>query len=563
MNFNDIKTYLLKLTEILSVTIEQNSQYLNTNYTCVFKCSVQIQDLIIGLVICVPKHWKIELISIFIEDYEHLKYIPHVEKNGKMCLFKTEGILIEHNLLGIIIQSTLQALEILKDGYNEKNKIDFIHEFNSYYIPTTSKKHLCYFITKNCSENSLLKFTIDTQNTNLIYIGNSQAEFRQWNIANATLKNAAYFVINNKDFIYPPDIRKNISIDYLKMLFNHIPVGILQRVLNKVRTTKLIVFKIVQPDTTEVLMAFHFNGDINFSDNNIILNNIRNFKTLNINKFDKDFLRLRTQTESFNTSEKKLLVIGCGSIGGYLINELAKFGFEKLSIVDHDILKEHNIFRHILGLQDINQYKTTALKNMIEKNIPETRIITFNDCIESCITNNEIDLSDYDLIISTTGNHNINRWLNSHAHRNKVQTPIIYAWNEVMGIGHHVAIIKYGNKGCYECFFDKNNILFDRTSYCKADQGIIETIGGCNDTFIPYGNTVSIRTVITCLDLVHSYFEGNITKNCIISTKGDTNYFISHGYELSSVYENQKQSSVTVTGNDFFRENCSECCYDN
>ena len=38
----------------------------------------------------------------------------------------------------------------------------------------------------------------------------------------------------------------------------------------------------------------------------------------------------------------------------------------------------------------------------------------------------------------------------------KLSTPIVYAWNEVLGIGSHVAYIQYGNIGCYECFFGRD-----------------------------------------------------------------------------------------------------------
>ena len=59
----------------------------------------------------------------------------------------------------------------------------------------------------------------------------------------------------------------------------------------------------------------------------------------------------------------------------------------------------------------------------------------------------EIEFGEYDLIISATGSHNINRWINQYIFLNKISTPIVYAWNEVLGIGSHVAYIKYGSIG--------------------------------------------------------------------------------------------------------------------
>lgn len=50
---------------------------------------------------------------------------------------------------------------------------------------------------------------------------------------------------------------------------------------------------------------------------------------------------------------------------------------------------------------------------------------------------------------------------------NKIKVPVVYLWNEVYGIGNHAAYIKYGNCGCYECFFDRDEEtgeLYDKTS---------------------------------------------------------------------------------------------------
>ena len=75
--------------------------------------------------------------------------------------------------------------------------------------------------------------------------------------------------------------------------------------------------------------------------------------------------------------------------------------------------------------------------------------------------------------------------------------PVIYAWNEALGVGNHVAYFQYGNAGCYECLFKRdedNEELYDRTSYCEHGQDVVQKVAGCGSAFIPYGSTVSIKT---------------------------------------------------------------------
>ena len=48
-------------------------------------------------------------------------------------MFETEGILIDQNLPGIMMQSLLRAQTILKQGFSGENKNDFINEFELYW----------------------------------------------------------------------------------------------------------------------------------------------------------------------------------------------------------------------------------------------------------------------------------------------------------------------------------------------------------------------------------------------------------------------------------------------
>ncbi|MFR9211552.1 MAG: ThiF family adenylyltransferase [Intestinibacter bartlettii] len=105
---------------------------------------------------------------------------------------------------------------------------------------------------------------------------------------------------------------------------------------------------------------------------------------------------------------KKVLVIGCGSLGSYIVRELPKIGVSNLTIVDGDNLEYCNLSRHILGEMFVGTNKATAMCELLSA---EYKNMKFNAINEYVLDHNfsEIinDESDYDLIIITTGNEDL------------------------------------------------------------------------------------------------------------------------------------------------------------
>ena len=292
------------------------------------------------------------------------------------------------------------------------------------------------------------------------------------------------------------------------------------------------------------------------------LEKVEELQPLLMERADKKFLMKRVTEQDSENYKNRILIIGCGSVGGHVICELAKAGYEDLTIVDYEKLTEENIFRHVLGMEYVNRYKCEALNTYIQKNIPEVKITTLAERIEDAIIEEDIVFEDYNLIISATGNHNLNRWVNSWILDNKIEVPVVYLWNEVYGIGNHAAYIKYGNCGCYECFFDRDEEtgeLYDKTSYCKRGQIITESAGGCGKTYVPYGNLVSLKTMLLCLKMVKDIFEEKLDDNLLISLKGDSDYLEKHNLEISGRYLRQQERIKILTGKQFVNINCGVC----
>jgi len=572
-----IKQALKNCKDICNINVSQAACFREKECKYMIDCGLIVADEVIPIVIAIPEDWSRILVDIYIEQYLAFPFIPHVDVKGKICLFDLEGILIDQNLGGILLQSIARAKEIIIDGLNGKNRLDFIEEFDLYWcqlpgartakfnIPDNQKTQVVKFAEKcekqRKSEN-FSKFSQRKENSH-IYISQKSQDLKLYGIEESAIKNAIYVNIVMGDLLLPPDGRQKITEDYLQSILAHADIEELRKIISRTGDDKLFLFRIQQPNKLIVYLGFFLRKCVILIEGETCkINKISSIKPVVIDRIDKKYLMSRSSDSNNVLGYKKILLVGCGSLGGYIANELVKAGVESIMLVDKDHLYEANIFRHLLGMEYVGMYKSVALQKYLEKNIPNLKLATLEDGIENAIQEGNIEFQHYDMIISAIGNHNANRWINEYMFRNKIRTPVIFAWNEVLGIGNHIAYIKYGGKGCYECFFNRDEDtleLYDCTSYSQPGQNNVRKLRGCGSAFIPYGSTISLKTACMCLDTVKKVFENRYIDNVIISSKSDEYYFNKAGLKLSDKYLNQTSDTKEYSGSQFGKKMCIIC----
>lgn len=65
--------------------------------------------------------------------------------------------------------------------------------------------------------------------------------------------------------------------------------------------------------------------------------------------------------------DKSILVIGAGAIGSWTILALAKMGFSKISVIDHDEVDIVNMASQFYGVKDVGSPKVAALAGRIQE----------------------------------------------------------------------------------------------------------------------------------------------------------------------------------------------------
>lgn len=97
-------------------------------------------------------------------------------------------------------------------------------------------------------------------------------------------------------------------------------------------------------------------------------------------------------------NNKKVLLFGCGGVGSFILEALARAGVGNIDIVDKDVVDITNINRQLIATHDtIGKDKVEVAKARILSINPNAKVNTYKIFFDE--TTAEIDFSNYDYII--------------------------------------------------------------------------------------------------------------------------------------------------------------------
>ena len=110
-----------------------------------------------------------------------------------------------------------------------------------------------------------------------------------------------------------------------------------------------------------------------------------------------------TEEECLILRQKKILVVGCGGLGGHIIDQLARIGIGSLRVVDGDVFEESNLNRQLLSsvpLLGISKAKAAA--EHVARVNPEIAV----EAVEAFLTEENAAelLKDCDMVLDALDN---------------------------------------------------------------------------------------------------------------------------------------------------------------
>lgn len=218
-----------------------------------------------------------------------------------------------------------------------------------------------------------------------------------------------------------------------------------------------------------------------------IIENDKNqaIERLRIRRADPPWVFGRDNNPSAETLQKKCVtIVGAGSLGSFVAQNLAASGVGKLIIVDPETLTFENTSRHVLGADAVDIKKAEALALVLQRRFRTSEFVGVSTKWQTWIADKDTNLNEIDLIVSTIGDWPIEIHLADHLRSESNAPAVMFAWLEPHAIASHAVILPTSSP-CLCCGFDtKSSPKWPVTNWPGQTRRDVPLCGG---QYQPYG----------------------------------------------------------------------------
>jgi molybdopterin/thiamine biosynthesis adenylyltransferase len=225
-----------------------------------------------------------------------------------------------------------------------------------------------------------------------------------------------------------------------------------------------------------------------------------------VSRTDPSYLIERNLGSRAGLRGRRLLLVGCGTIGGYLADLLVRAGAgvggarSELVICDSDVLFPGNIGRHYLGLNYLYQPKADAMAKQLAMAFPYARVTGINRDART------VNLSAFDIVIDATGSEGLSLALNSRLQALERFVPSVFVWNEAGGVASQCLLVDTPKAACYRCLTDRNGHPRFSPLQNPGDDPFVS--GPCDSAYVPYPAMVSMQAAALAARLILDWADG-------------------------------------------------------
>jgi hypothetical protein len=177
---------------------------------------------------------------------------------------------------------------------------------------------------------------------------------------------------------------------------------------------------------------------------------------------------------------KRVLVLGCGSLGSPIVELMARAGIGNITIVDPDLFLPENCSRHVLGLSSAYQGKATQLADRLTREIPGVSVQGVPALASSWISD-RVSPGMFDLVVDCTGESSVRVLLSQYRHCAFEGTLIVHAWLEPFCAAAHTVFV--GASDVWP-MSDPADALVNAAEWPESTK---HEIPACGAGFHPYG----------------------------------------------------------------------------
>lgn len=475
------------------------------------------------------------------------RLMPHISQEGILCYVEQlEADWDPNNLEGTykevdaqIHQTLINSVLAATEGLNDKRELE--GEFATYWRPSDT-----LYILSKASRGAKLK-TLFSESTfpdgspRLEYITvketspeDSETILKKWleqrYLRQESLKknpiNTHYISVNPNRLAgmkWPPTSFREL-LEWLEKTDHNAKNRVIHYITTEGKKRYIFLFDILNQDIFAIYVEFNTNS-IDFRRHKRSSKNstsqlatllagksvCASYKRLGVVRADLATLLSRNahRGSKESLSDKRIALVGCGTIGGYvaelLLRSGAGCGKGLLHLFDDDIYRPSNFGRHTLSSHDFGWSKALSLATKLQDSVHlHTKVEGF---YKQFPINIDV-MKKYDIIIDATGRPPVSKRIAAIVRQiNCKQRPIvIHAFND--GNGRASKVLIDDGRSCYGCMVSNpakyHHGIDSRFSNLDISS---EKNKSCGSTYTPYDAAVSNITASLAQQAVLSTLE--------------------------------------------------------
>lgn len=495
--------------------------------------------------------------------------LPHVEPDGAVCYDARDEPLLDHrNPRGIVSEALGLATGTLNRVLQDDRATEYANEIVAYWranfpdaprlVSVLDPNDMARIVTGFCRQGERITLADDPA---------ALASFRDGrNVDRLSFVNALYVPIDPAAIapgFHPRDLATPDGVRTFVVSVLKCDKELWRRVLRRCRSEEVIVALGVRRPVGRrglVGLLLRRGKDAHPLDPDRL--EARRITPLRIEPADRGFLLPRGGAD-LDLTKRRVLVIGCGSVGGYVAFNLVKAGVGEIHLLDRERFEYANTFRHVCGRAHVGRMKVEGLRLEIERLWPFVKVVPHTADVLGWVREHPAGFRDYDLVISALGNPTVEQRVNEVIHADASAPPVMFAWLEPLGLGGHVLLTNVGaaSRGCFECLYrhaGDDGALVCRTAFAAPGGHYTRDTMGCGSQHMAFADLDAQKTAAYVARRAVDLLRGTVTESELVSWKGPADAFRAAGFTTTLRYD-QGPTKETLSSPEIVRAECPVC----
>lgn len=223
--------------------------------------------------------------------------------------------------------------------------------------------------------------------------------------------------------------------------------------------------------------------------------------------------------------KKRVLVLGCGSLGAPVAELLARAGVGELHLLDKEYFGTENIARHLLGASNIGELKSVELASRLRRMVSGVTVKAFHALAVDWLRH-QCKPGTYDLVVDCTGESSVRVALTRLRQLSLGESLLAHAWMEPFCAAAHVVLLRPGDDWPEDDPRQKVNV-----AQWPDDTRV--QLPACNAGFHPYGSADVFQAAGFVAERLIFALDGAMPASVVGSWVRSTRFFEALGVEVT------------------------------